>query len=351
MNVDVYMGTLLVTFILLFITRYGTLAQVLLSRDDDDESGIASSKINDTIHDALSKTEFLDNVIRVASWNVYDDPQQGTWEQSKENVCEGIKKIMPIAFGLQEVRKDQIAYIQKCLPYYKTIAEPSSDNSDSLYTPIFYRKDLRQFRHVRSGTFWLSKTMFAKIPGSKMEKASRPRICTWSHMRFATRLTRYPLPRSSHVYRNFMWLRQVIGLPKRRKQRRRRTKWRWRDLIIANTDLDSKDPETAKNQLQFLFDYLYHKEIGPRDYPIILTGDLKWEGSQDVFDTVKQNGGLNNAMESSRVTYPGPFSQDTAADANPIDYIYHKKLTGVLAATVNDDKKVEHSPVFSAFIF
>jgi endonuclease/exonuclease/phosphatase family metal-dependent hydrolase len=148
-----------------------------------------------------------------------------------------------------------------------------------------------------------------------------------------------------------MWLRQVIGLPKLRKQKRRRTKWRWKDVIIANTDLDSNDPLTAKKQLQFLFDYLYHKEIGPRDYPIILTGDLKWEGSADVFQAVKKNGGLNNAMENSRVTYPGAFDENT--DANAVDYIYHKKLQGVLAATVNDNTNTgtSYNPVFSAFMF
>ena len=79
-----------------------------------------------------------------------------------------------------------------------------------------------------------------------------------------------------------------------------------------------------------------------------------------MFQAVKESGGLSNAMESSRVTYPGSFDEagvtdagGKVGDANNVDYIYHKKLTGVLAGTVNDEKKIQvpFDPVFSAFIF
>ena len=61
-------------------------------------------------------------------------------------------------------------------------------------------------------------------------------------------------------------------------------------------------------------------------------------------------------MESSRVTYPGAFDAEDEngnGEGNNVDYIYHRKLTGVLAGTVNDEKKadVPYDPVFSAFIF
>ena len=64
--------------------------------NDGTDNGIRSTKINDSIHDALAKTEFLDNVIRIASWNIYDDPAQGNWEKNKDEVCDSIRRIMPI---------------------------------------------------------------------------------------------------------------------------------------------------------------------------------------------------------------------------------------------------------------
>lgn len=325
------------------------LAQILNPSGESD--GLNIKLINDTIYEALAKTEFFDNVVRIASWNLHDDPTRSNWDANREEVCEFLKRITPMVFGLQEVRKDQIEYLKQCLPFYKVIATPKGLLPESLYTPIFYRTDLRQFRYVRSGTFWLSKRLLAKLSGSKLPSAEKPRICTWTHMRFATRLTQYPLSRGSHVYRNFMWLRQVIGLPRKRR-RRRRTKWKWKDVIIANTDLDSNDPDVAKKQLEFLFDYLYSVEMGPRKYPVILLGDLKWEGNPDLYQTIKEKGGMSNAMESSRVTYPAVFDKNMI-DTNIVDYIYQKRLKGVVSASINDklQTSVSFSPVFSAFIF
>ena len=80
--------------ILIFHLCNFTLAQILNQNEESD--GISTKYINDTIHDALGKTEYLDNVIRIVSWNIYDDPANSVWNDNKDEVCEFLKKITPM---------------------------------------------------------------------------------------------------------------------------------------------------------------------------------------------------------------------------------------------------------------
>ena len=58
--------------------------------------GLNIKLINDTIYDALKKTEFFDNVIRIASWNLYDAPGSTQWNDNRGEVCQFLGRITPM---------------------------------------------------------------------------------------------------------------------------------------------------------------------------------------------------------------------------------------------------------------
>lgn len=92
------------------------LVHVVYLQDGNGESdGLNIRLINDTIYEALKKTEFFDNVVRIASWNIYDDPSRGAWKDNREEICKFLKGITPMVSVPLCVRKRVMLMIQRLL--------------------------------------------------------------------------------------------------------------------------------------------------------------------------------------------------------------------------------------------
>ena len=106
--------------------------------------------------------------------NVYD--KENSWECRRNHVCDLIKFYEWDVFGLQEVLKHQLSYLQDNLSEYSYVGVGREDGiEDGEFAPIFYKKD--KFKLLYSDTFWLSKT--PNIP-SKSWNSACVRICTYA---------------------------------------------------------------------------------------------------------------------------------------------------------------------------
>lgn len=118
--------------------------------------------------------------VRVGTYNIRlslgDKNTPNAWEARKGDLAALIRKLDLDAFGLQEVRPDQAAYLREQLPDYAFVGEHrGADRISDEASPVFYRKS--RFEALKSGTFWLSET--PDVPGRKGWGAACPRVCSW----------------------------------------------------------------------------------------------------------------------------------------------------------------------------
>ena len=118
--------------------------------------------------------------VRVGTYNIRlgtgDRGTPNAWEARRQDLVAFIRKLDLDAFGLQEVRPEQAAYLREQLPEYAFVGEHrGADRKSDEASPVFYRKD--RFEALKSGTFWLSET--PDVPGRKGWGAACPRVCSW----------------------------------------------------------------------------------------------------------------------------------------------------------------------------
>ncbi|MEI6764369.1 MAG: endonuclease/exonuclease/phosphatase family protein [Bacteroidota bacterium] len=116
--------------------------------------------------------------IGVMTYNIrYNDGSVGmfSWENRKVLLLKLIKDEKPALLGMQEVVKEQLDYLSKELPAYKSFGVGREDGKQAgEYAPVFY--DSNRFQIMDSGYFWLSAT--PGIPKLGWN-ASCIRIVTW----------------------------------------------------------------------------------------------------------------------------------------------------------------------------
>ncbi|MGL5346470.1 MAG: endonuclease/exonuclease/phosphatase family protein [Peptostreptococcaceae bacterium] len=119
--------------------------------------------------------------MRIATFNIrYDNiyDKENSWEDRRNNVCNLIKSYEWDVFGLQEVLKHQLSYVQEKLSKYSYVGVGREDGIENgEFAPIFYKKD--KFELLDSNTFWLSNT--PNIP-SKSWNSACVRICTYAKL-------------------------------------------------------------------------------------------------------------------------------------------------------------------------
>lgn len=118
--------------------------------------------------------------LRVASYNIRlatgDKGTPNAWDLRKDDLIAQIRKMDLDAFGMQEVRPEQAAFLREKLPEFEFVGEHRGpDRKSDEASPVFFRKD--RFVALKSGTFWLSET--PEVPGVRGWGAACPRVCSW----------------------------------------------------------------------------------------------------------------------------------------------------------------------------
>jgi endonuclease/exonuclease/phosphatase family metal-dependent hydrolase len=124
-----------------------------------------------------------ESLYRVMSFNIrYDNPADGinSWDNRKELLVSSLTNISPDIFGLQEVLKQQLEYLDDKMPAYRSIGVGREDGrTTGEYVPVFYKHT--RFGLLDNGTFWLSPA--PGDTGSVGWDAALTRICTWGKFR------------------------------------------------------------------------------------------------------------------------------------------------------------------------
>ena len=126
------------------------------------------------------KTEPAAAKVRVGTYNIRlstgDKGTPNAWLERREDMVALIRSLDMDAFGLQEVRPDQAAYLREQLPEYEFVGDHrGADRVSDEASPVFYRKS--RFDAEKAGTFWLSET--PDVPGVKGWGAACPRVCSY----------------------------------------------------------------------------------------------------------------------------------------------------------------------------
>ena len=251
--------------------------------------------------------------------------------------------------------RNQLSDIHKCLHGYASIGDPITNQSNTHYNPIFYKKHAH-IKLVSHGTFWLSKT--PNLPESTVEGTNRPRVATWVQMTFSKNVVKR---KQSKTLDKIFWLLQAAtGNTKNGKQDdglSANVDYVHMTFFIVNTHLDWKNVEVARRQIHSLLSHMKEKIMDRRRYKVVLTGDLNWEDDSSMYKEMERFKWMKNTMASSRKTFPAL----TAVDLNSFrekelnDYIWQDKFESILSATLMDLRQngrlmSDHRPVFAALL-
>lgn len=202
--------------------------------------------------------------LRVATYNIRlatgDQGTPNAWDLRKNDLVAQIRKMKLDAFGLQEVRPEQAAFLRERLPEFAFVGEHRGpDRTSDEASPVFFRKD--RFEALKSGTFWLSET--PEVPGVKGWGAACPRVCSW------------------------MWLKdRATG----------------RTFCFANTHTDHVSALARKEGMLLVVRRM--KEFGA-GAPIVFTGDHNCRENEEPAQAVSQI--LRNALYVSETPPEGPW--------------------------------------------
>lgn len=202
--------------------------------------------------------------VRVGTYNIRlatgDQGTPNAWEARRKDLVAFIRALDLDAFGLQEVRPEQAAYLRAQLPEYAFVGEHrGADRRSDEASPVFYRKD--RFEALKSGTFWLSET--PDVPGRKGWGAACPRVCSW------------------------MWLKD------------RKT---GRTFCFANTHTDHVSARARKEGMLLVIRRM--KEFGG-GAPVVFTGDHNCRENEEPAQAVSKI--LVNALFASETPPTGPW--------------------------------------------
>ncbi len=183
------------------------------------------------------------------------------WLKRREAVATVIRNESPVVFGVQEAVKEQVDYLDGQLSGYASYGLGRDDGADAgEMMSVFYRTaDLTLGEH---GTFWLSET--PDIP-SKGWGANYYRTATWAVF--------------THIAdgRKFFYLNTHLG----------------HETALART-----------NSVTLICNKL--KELNPKDYPVVITGDFNALISDAVLTPLKKvtsNTRLCSTISDDQNTY------------------------------------------------
>jgi len=120
--------------------------------------------------------------LKIMTYNIrYDNPDDGAdaWPMRKAWLCEQIKTVGPDIFGIQEGLTQQVKYIDSAFNGFRHIGVGRDDGkAKGEFCAIWY--DIKKFRMVRQGNFWLSAT--PEKPSMGWDAACM-RLCTYGLFR------------------------------------------------------------------------------------------------------------------------------------------------------------------------
>jgi endonuclease/exonuclease/phosphatase family metal-dependent hydrolase len=104
-----------------------------------------------------------------------DRDGENAWIYRREAVVRVIERISPAILGTQEGTRNQLEYLQGCLPDYRMLAPVRPHDDTCQYPTLFCRNDIFQAREI--GEIWLSKTPY--VHRSKDWDSAFPRMMNY----------------------------------------------------------------------------------------------------------------------------------------------------------------------------
>lgn len=122
------------------------------------------------------------NELKVVTYNIRNNnPQDGenAWPNRKERVAQLMLAQHADIIGMQEAKKEQVAYLDHRLGEFGRVGV-GRDNGKQKgeFSPLYYNRS--RFDLADHGTFWLSET--PDVAGSKCWDAAITRICTYAKL-------------------------------------------------------------------------------------------------------------------------------------------------------------------------
>ncbi len=231
------------------------------------------------------------------------------WESRKDKVAALMNYYEADFIGAQEVQHEQLEYLLKTLPHYRSIGVGRDDGKTAgEYSCILYNN--KNYRPVQQSTFWLSQTPDKVSMGWN---AVCNRVCTYSLF--------------EHI----------------------KTK---KKLWVFNTHFDHVGATARIESAKLIIERI--KELtANQNYPVVLTGDLNAQPTDAPVQYISQH--LNNARMISAMPPYGPVATWNAFkfDEVPkglIDHVFVSKSISVqkyAVLTDSYDKKYpsDHFPV------
>lgn len=238
-----------------------------------------------------------------------------SWEHRKGFLTAQLRFYGPDVFGTQEGLIGQLREIAEALPDYKFVGT-GRDFGDTRgeHTALFY--NTRRVKLLEQGTFWLSET-----PGepSKGWDAALPRICTYGVFKM---------------------------------------KGSGKTFLVLNTHFDHIGEIARTESARLLLEKI--KALNPKDYPVILMGDLNLEPDKEGIQLLKKE--LEDTHETAGARAFGPEGtfngfRFTEPVTRRIDYIFTGKgdfkviKSGILSDSKGCRYPSDHFPVYAELDF
>jgi len=314
--------------------------------------GLSTNQISSNLR--LGENDFSENVLRVLSWDLKNIDNDRDWNTNKIKLCDYLKSLKLSVIGFQNVNKEKLAILKKCLRLYRFTGS-TNENADNNQNIIAYKRQ-RTTRNRKNGKFWLSKTPETK---SKLAGSRQFNTCTWSRMILATVVGKRKI-RSERVKSKVLRLMSLlVKKPKRQREEVYRTvnSYRWFQYYVVNTALDENDPQVASQQMKICLDYLYNKVMDRRRYPVMLFVSSNHDDSSDVYKSMVNHRALSleTSFKSSNRIFPKPTSMSNENVPILSDYVMKNGFQSVLSGTMTDSTFERSSesikrPVFAALL-
>ena len=209
------------------------------------------------------------------------------WDDRKQYVCDMINLEAFDVFGAQEVRHKQLVEMMDMLPDYDYVGVARDDGAEKgEYCPVFYRK--KEFKLLKSGTFWLSET---PDEVSKGWDAACYRVCTWAYLQRKSDKARF---------------------------------------YFLSTHLDHKGKEARINGGKLVIDWIKEHSKGEN---VIVVGDFNVTQSSDTYKVFVDSGILEDTYETAKYRFAptGTFNgfNPRRYTTHRIDHIFVSKGTKV----------------------
>ncbi|HET8737791.1 MAG TPA: endonuclease/exonuclease/phosphatase family protein [Pricia sp.] len=236
---------------------------------------------------AQAQTSTPDQETKVMTFNIKYDNVNDTvnnWNDRREKLVELIEHYGPSFIGTQEGLHHQVAYIDSSLTGFSYIGVGRDDGQEKgEFSPIHY--DSTQYKVLKKGTFWLSKT--PDIPSVGWD-AALERICTY-------------------------------GLFENRDSGDK--------LWIFNTHFDHKGDIAREKSAQLIVHTI--QELNTENQPVVLMGDFNLTPDTKGIQNIKKY--MKDGLEISKAPFYGPTGTFNGFDPNRkldrrIDYIFVKGL-------------------------